>query len=420
MMRPPRADETHTVKEPGLWRDNGWTARVIKNMDDDGWAVEMILDGESRTALVGPWTMGRDKKNQAARCQRLQYLVKTASEVLRRHEQHHAQFHKRITVSTEGGPVEVTLDIVADEFEPTPRLAPGRTRRGTRAGAGRGQLQLHPGQRGRLGGGGFRQAALRPWTVFERGPMANSAERSSKGKGPLDAGLCPFGKNGGLGGGSLAIPLSVESDSSANGGGWSLGARQRVAAGCSRWSVGSIRAMKAFYLKTLNQDGSIVRTDRTGIIVPPWNFASCAISLPSPSTAPSRRLPGRCSWHSPRSATSWRSSRPGWARASSTARVGASTHRIRPHLPRPRHRHPAPVEDAKASVRNAATDPSSRSSSAYPQRLQRARLAAAAGGPPATAEGGAGAYRGADRQPGPATAQRPDQPGGAVRRWWPG
>lgn len=39
--------------------------------------------------------------------------------MLRRHEQHlHAQFHKRITVSTEGGPVEVTLDIVADEFEP--------------------------------------------------------------------------------------------------------------------------------------------------------------------------------------------------------------------------------------------------------------------------------------------------------------
>lgn len=66
-------DETHTVKEPGLWRDNGWTARVIKNMDDDGWAVEMILDGESEPALVGPWTMGRDKKNPAARCQRLQY-----------------------------------------------------------------------------------------------------------------------------------------------------------------------------------------------------------------------------------------------------------------------------------------------------------------------------------------------------------
>lgn len=114
------ADETPTVKEPRLWRDNGWTARVIKNMDDDGWAVEMILDGESEPALVGPWTMGRDKKNpKPLDPAAFNTLVKTASEVLRRHEQHlHAQFHKRITVSTESGPVEVTLDIVADEFEP--------------------------------------------------------------------------------------------------------------------------------------------------------------------------------------------------------------------------------------------------------------------------------------------------------------
>jgi aldehyde:ferredoxin oxidoreductase len=30
------------VHEPRLWQDNGWTARVIKNNDDDGWAVEMV------------------------------------------------------------------------------------------------------------------------------------------------------------------------------------------------------------------------------------------------------------------------------------------------------------------------------------------------------------------------------------------
>ena len=51
------------IHEARLWRDNGWTARVIKNEDDDGWAVEMIKDGEAEPALVGPWTMGRDKKN---------------------------------------------------------------------------------------------------------------------------------------------------------------------------------------------------------------------------------------------------------------------------------------------------------------------------------------------------------------------
>jgi len=49
-------------QEARLWRDEGRTARVVKNEDDDGWAVEMTKDGEPEAALVGPWTMGRDKK----------------------------------------------------------------------------------------------------------------------------------------------------------------------------------------------------------------------------------------------------------------------------------------------------------------------------------------------------------------------
>ncbi len=56
-------DVPDTQYDPRLWRDNGWTARVVKNEDDEGWAVEMIKDGEPEPALVGPWTMGRDKKN---------------------------------------------------------------------------------------------------------------------------------------------------------------------------------------------------------------------------------------------------------------------------------------------------------------------------------------------------------------------
>ena len=57
------SDEAPVINEPRLWVQRGWTARVIKNNDDDGWAVEMILDGQPEPALVGPWTMGRDKKN---------------------------------------------------------------------------------------------------------------------------------------------------------------------------------------------------------------------------------------------------------------------------------------------------------------------------------------------------------------------
>ena len=40
--------------EPRLWSDERWTARVIKNEDDDGWAVAMTLHGEAEPALVGP------------------------------------------------------------------------------------------------------------------------------------------------------------------------------------------------------------------------------------------------------------------------------------------------------------------------------------------------------------------------------
>ena len=119
-------DDTPTpIHEPRLWSDERWTARVIKNEDDDGWAVSMTLQGEAEPALVGPWTMGRDKKNpKPLDPSAFNTLVKTASEVLRRHEQQlHATLHKRVTVSTDAGRVEVRLDIVPDEYEPYAHLS---------------------------------------------------------------------------------------------------------------------------------------------------------------------------------------------------------------------------------------------------------------------------------------------------------
>lgn len=119
------AELTALICEDRFWRNNGWTARVIKNEDDEGWAVEMIKDGETEPALVGPWTMGRDKKNpKPLDASAFQTLVKTASEVLRRHEhQRHALLHKKVTVSGASGPVLVTLDIVPDEDDPYALLA---------------------------------------------------------------------------------------------------------------------------------------------------------------------------------------------------------------------------------------------------------------------------------------------------------
>jgi hypothetical protein len=113
-------DEDTTIHEARLWRDDGWTAKVIKNEDDDGWAVEMIKDGEAEPALTGPWTMGRDKKNpKPLDPNAFRTLIKTASEVLRRHEQQrHAMLHKDFTVRLDGEDVTVSLDIVPDEDDP--------------------------------------------------------------------------------------------------------------------------------------------------------------------------------------------------------------------------------------------------------------------------------------------------------------
>ncbi|MCY7316368.1 MAG: hypothetical protein LH480_12280 [Rubrivivax sp.] len=109
-----------TVKQPRLWQDQGWTARVVKNNDDEGWAVEMIKAGQTEPALVGPWTMGRDKKNpKPLDGAAFNTLVKTASEVIRRHEQQlHAQLHKSEWIETPSGRVQVTLDVVPDEDDP--------------------------------------------------------------------------------------------------------------------------------------------------------------------------------------------------------------------------------------------------------------------------------------------------------------
>lgn len=119
------SEQDARIQEPRLWCDDGWTARVIKNEDDDGWAVEMIMDGEDEPALVGPWTMGRDKKNPKPLDAAAFYtLVKTASEVLRRHEQQlHAMLHKSLKVRTASARLTIKLDIVPDDDNPSATLS---------------------------------------------------------------------------------------------------------------------------------------------------------------------------------------------------------------------------------------------------------------------------------------------------------
>jgi hypothetical protein len=113
------------VREARLWRADGWTAQVIKNEDDEGWAVAMTKLGEAEPALVGPWTMGRDKKNpKPLDGPAFSTLVKTAAEVLRRHEQQlHAELHRSVVVNTASARITVTLNIEPDEDNPSARLS---------------------------------------------------------------------------------------------------------------------------------------------------------------------------------------------------------------------------------------------------------------------------------------------------------
>jgi hypothetical protein len=120
----PTADPHADIQQPRLWRVDGWTAEVIKNEDDEGWAVAMTRTGEAEAALVGPWTMGRDKKNpKPLDAPAFHTLVKTASEVLRRHEQQlEAQLHQTVAITIDGRRVQVHLDIEPDDDHPSARL----------------------------------------------------------------------------------------------------------------------------------------------------------------------------------------------------------------------------------------------------------------------------------------------------------
>ena len=121
---PPLNDVAPKIQEPRQWRADGWTAQVIKNEDDDGWAVAMTRDGEAEPALVGPWTMGRDKKNpKPLDTNAFNTLVKTANEVMRRSEQQrHAELNKNVSVTVDGRRIRIELAIVPNEEGATATL----------------------------------------------------------------------------------------------------------------------------------------------------------------------------------------------------------------------------------------------------------------------------------------------------------
>ena len=113
------------IMEPTLWKKAGWIARIIKG-DDDGWSVEMTRIGDDEPSLVGPWTMGRDKKNpKPIDANGFATLVKGANDVVRRHEAAaRERLHRTMPLTIDGGQrVRADLDIVPDDDDPHAILA---------------------------------------------------------------------------------------------------------------------------------------------------------------------------------------------------------------------------------------------------------------------------------------------------------
>jgi len=137
-------EDVDETSDPRRWKKAGWIARVVKNENDDGWAVEMTRVGESEPSLVSPWTMGRDKVNPKPLDHAgFATLVKGATEVMARHAQAaRARLHRSIHCQSEtGARLHVSFDIQEDEDDPHAILVvtdeqTGETLRSGRASTG--------------------------------------------------------------------------------------------------------------------------------------------------------------------------------------------------------------------------------------------------------------------------------------------
>lgn len=111
--------------------DKGWTAEIVKNEDDDGWAVAMTKDGYDEPILVVPWVMGRNKKDpKPLNVADFGTQVKAAQDYLtRRENQIRTRYRRSVDVlDGEGDRIHVVFDVIPDEFEPEGELvATGET-----------------------------------------------------------------------------------------------------------------------------------------------------------------------------------------------------------------------------------------------------------------------------------------------------
>ena len=184
----PAPEDEIIITDPGLWKKAGWIAKVIKNEDDDGWAVAMTRVGDSEPALVGPWTMGRDKRNpKPLDAGAFATLVKTASEVLLRHEQAaRERLHKTLrTFTTDDGRRSAPTSTSSPDDDDPARHPRARRRGHRRAGRRRpGQPDLQADREHDPALPPHRNCALRAspetlseWVAQRDGPARKDAKR---------------------------------------------------------------------------------------------------------------------------------------------------------------------------------------------------------------------------------------------------
>jgi len=110
-------------KAPIVWEmaADGWTACIIDNPNDDGWALAMTRDGDDEPLLVVPWVMGRNKKDPKS-LNELDFRtqLKAARDFrIRMQNQRRAVFRKSFTVySDDDVAITVVFDVDQDDFEP--------------------------------------------------------------------------------------------------------------------------------------------------------------------------------------------------------------------------------------------------------------------------------------------------------------
>ena len=114
--------EIEIEKNGYIWRGRGWTAEIIKNEYDDGWAIEMTPDGQEEPVYMAPWTMGRNKKDPKPLKQKdFISWIKSASEFMARSRfQSQTKNNRNVDViSSSGERLQVIYDVIEDDYEPT-------------------------------------------------------------------------------------------------------------------------------------------------------------------------------------------------------------------------------------------------------------------------------------------------------------